>query len=99
MGRMKSQLIDDIEAGEPDPYDDNDDYFGEPEDPTPKELLDAEQRVPHSAFVQSCRAFFDKRGFLSDKQKRALTFAGTPNRRQRQFSPWFGYDSDGDDFT
>ena len=97
VGRMKDQVIDAMEAGEPDLYDDD---FGDmPEDEAPKELKDAEERVPHSAFVQSCRAFFEKRGFLSDKQKRALTFAGTPNRRRRQFGPWFGYDSNGDDFS
>jgi len=56
-----------------------------PDNPTPQELLDAEDRCPDVRFVKSCRAFFEKRGFLSDKQKRALTFAGTRNRRSRQF--------------
>lgn len=67
--------------------------FDGPDDSTPKELLDAEERCPEIKFVQSCRAFFEKRGFLSVAQKRALTFSGTPNRRSRQF----GWESPDDD--
>ena len=51
----------------------------------PKELLDAEDRCPEVKFVKSCREFFERRGFLSEAQRNALTFSGTRNRRYRQF--------------
>lgn len=54
----------------------------------PQELLDAENRCPEVKFVQDCREFFNQRGFLSVKQRSALTFSGTPNRRHRQFCGW-----------
>lgn len=60
----------------------------EPEPPidnAPQELKDAEKRCPDVKFVQSCRAFYEKRGFLSDKQRNCLRYSGTPNRRHRQF--------------
>ncbi len=59
-----------------------------------KELEAAERRTRGTGckFVTSCRAFMEKRGFLTAKQIHALTFAGTPNRRERQFSPWGGDD-------
>lgn len=62
----------------------------------PQELLDAEERCPDVKFVQSCRKFFNSKGFLSESQRRALTFSGTPNRRARQF----GFDNyeDGKEF-
>ncbi len=59
----------------------------------PQELLDAEARCPESKFVQSCRDFFDDRGFLSAKQLNALTYSGTPNRRRQQFNGWDPQDS------
>lgn len=64
-----------------DPSDD----MPESEPVVPQELLDAERRCPNVKFVNSCRAFFEKRGFLSAAQRRALTFSGTPFRRERQF--------------
>ncbi len=59
------------------------------------ELEAAEKRMPRCKFVKSCRSFLTNRGFLSAKQIEALTFAGTPNRRERQFgNPWGGDDFD-----
>lgn len=55
-----------------------------PEDLVPKELRDAEARCPEVKFVQSCRAFFNRRGFLSASQRYHLRYSGTPNRRYNQ---------------
>lgn len=60
-----------------------------PENEVPTELLAAEARCPQVAFVKSCRAFFNKRGFLSEKQRNALRYAATPHRRTRY---WNGMD-------
>lgn len=69
-----------------------------PDEPeAPKELLDAERRCPNVKFVKSCREFFERRGFLSDAQKRALTFSGTSFRRARQFNHFTPYDDDFED--
>lgn len=56
-----------------------------PKDWAPQELKDAEKRCPDVKFVQSCRSFYEKRGFLSNAQLDALRYSGTPNRRKRQF--------------
>lgn len=89
MGFFKQLFQDLFERGE---LSEGPEYDG-PDNPVssvPQELLDAETRVPHANFVKSCRAFFEKRGFLSVAQRRALTYAGTPNRRYRQFSDYDG---------
>lgn len=80
MGRFKTlwteaqellgDLLDDMQDGD---------------EPGPKELIAAEKRCPDVKFVKSCREFFNKRGFLSEKQRNALTYAGTPNRKRRYF--------------
>lgn len=80
MGFFKRLWDDMREAEEPGPECDR-----QPTPGAPQELIDAENRIPDCKFVQSCRNFFEDRGFLSAKQRRALTFSGTPNRRRRQF--------------
>lgn len=78
MGRTKSYFQEQEELN-------GEDEFLPDAPDAPQELLDAEERCPEVKFVQSCRAFFDARGFLSAAQRNALTYAGTPNRRRRQF--------------
>ena len=60
-----------------------------PKDWAPQELKDAEKRCPDVKFVQSCRSFYEKRGFLSNAQLDALRYSGTPFRRRNQA---YGYD-------
>lgn len=76
MGIFKRLWQEWIESGEPLPEEED-----MPEDPAPQELRDAESRCPDVKFVQSCRAFYEKRGFLSAAQRNALRYTGTPNRR------------------
>lgn len=38
----------------------------------PDALIAAEAKEPNNEFVKSCRAFYDEKGFLSDKQIKAL---------------------------
>lgn len=76
MGIFKSLFQDNQELEEPE-------FMPDPTE-VPKELLDAEDRCPNVKFVKSCRAFFDKKGFLSAAQRNALTYSGTPNRRYNQ---------------
>jgi hypothetical protein len=84
MGIFKSLWTDMFDRGEPLPEEED-----MPDNPVPQELLDAEDRCPNVKFVKSCRAFFEKRGFLSDAQKNALRYAGTKNRRNNY---WNGYE-------
>ena len=54
-------------------------------DNAPVELKNAENRFPNSKFVKGCREFYIKRGFLSEKQRRALDSVSAPTfwRRSR----------------
>lgn len=68
--------------------------FDGPKDEAPQELRDAENRCPDVKFVKSCRAFYTRRGFLSEVQRNALRYAGTKNRRSNY---WSGYEPDVDE--
>lgn len=86
MGVFKRLWQELFESGEPLPEEMD---MPEPEDNAPQELKDAEKRCPDVKFVKSCRAFYEKRGFLSDRQRNALRYTGTRNRR---YNYWAGYD-------
>jgi hypothetical protein len=91
MGFFKSLWTELWESHEPLPEEED-----MPEDNVPQELKDAEARCPDVKFVQSCRAFYEKRGFLSAAQRNALRYTGTKNRR-RNYSN--GYEPEVDQDT
>lgn len=89
MGFFKNLWQELWESGEPLPEEED-----MPEDNAPQELKDAEARCPEVKFVQSCRKFFNERGFLSAKQRDALRYSGTKNRRYNYSN---GYEPDSED--